>query len=36
LTGRPSRVVPGRIELPFTDEHDLAELVEALENAAGA
>jgi ParB family chromosome partitioning protein len=36
LTGRTSRVVPGRIELPFADEHDLAELVEALENAAGA
>ena len=34
LTGRDARVVPGRVELPFGDEHDLAELVEALENAA--
>jgi ParB family chromosome partitioning protein len=33
LTGWHARVVPGRIELPFADEHDLAELVEALENA---
>ena len=35
LTGRPARVLPGRVELPFGDEHDLAELAEALENAAG-
>ena len=34
LTGRNARVVPGRVELPFGDEHDLAELAEALENAA--
>ena len=34
LTGRLARVVPGRVELPFGDEHDLAELAEALENAA--
>jgi hypothetical protein len=34
LTGRNARVVPGRVELPFDDEHDLAELAEALENAA--
>ena len=34
LTGRPARVVPGQVELPFGDEHDLAELVGALENAA--
>jgi len=34
LTGRQARVLPGRVELPFGDEHDLAELVEALENAA--
>jgi ParB family chromosome partitioning protein len=34
LIGRTGRVVPGRVELPFGDEHDLAELVEALENAA--
>ncbi len=33
LIGRHARVVPGRVELPFGDEHDLAELVEALENA---
>ena len=35
LLGRPVRVLPGRVELPFGDEHDLAELAEALENAAG-
>jgi ParB family chromosome partitioning protein len=29
--GRPVRMGPGRIELPFGDEHDLAELAEALE-----
>ena len=34
LTGREARVVPGRVELPFADEHDLAELAEALEHAA--
>jgi ParB family chromosome partitioning protein len=34
LTGRRARVLPGRIELPFGDEHDLAELAEALENTA--
>jgi ParB family chromosome partitioning protein len=34
LLGRHARVVPGRVELPFGDEHDLAELVEAFENAA--
>ncbi len=33
LTGRNARVLPGRVELPFGDEHDLAELAEALENA---
>ena len=32
---RPPRARrPGRVELPFGDEHDLAELAEALENAA--
>ena len=36
LTGRQARVLPGRVELPFGDEHDLAELVEALENASGS
>jgi ParB family transcriptional regulator, chromosome partitioning protein len=34
LTGRHARVMPGRVELPYGDEHDLAELAEALENAA--
>ena len=34
LTGRHARVALGRVELPFGDEHDLAELAEALENAA--
>jgi ParB family chromosome partitioning protein len=33
LLGRHARVVPGRVELPFGDEHDLAEIAEALENA---
>jgi ParB family chromosome partitioning protein len=35
VLGRQARVLPGRVELPFADEHDLAELAEALENAAG-
>jgi ParB family transcriptional regulator, chromosome partitioning protein len=30
-TGRPARVGPGRIELLFHDDHDLAELLEAVE-----
>jgi ParB family chromosome partitioning protein len=34
LTGWRVRVVPGKVELPFGDEHDLAELAEALEKAA--
>ena len=34
LTGRPARVLPGRVELPFGDEFDLTELAEVLENAA--
>jgi ParB family chromosome partitioning protein len=34
LTGRGVRVLPGRVELPFGDEHDLAEVAEALENAS--
>ncbi|MES1248229.1 MAG: ParB/RepB/Spo0J family partition protein [Actinomycetota bacterium] len=34
LTGFTARVSPTRIELSFADEHELAELVEALENAA--
>ena len=34
LTGRQARIAPGRVELPFGDEHDLAELAEAFELAA--
>jgi ParB family transcriptional regulator, chromosome partitioning protein len=34
LTGYNARVAPGRVELPFADEHDLAEIAEALEQAA--
>jgi len=34
LIGRHARIAPGRVELPFGDEHDLAELAEAFENAA--
>jgi hypothetical protein len=34
LVGWNARVVPGRVELAFADEHDLAELAEAFENAA--
>jgi ParB family chromosome partitioning protein len=34
LTGVQARVASGRVELPFADEHDLAELAEALETAA--
>jgi len=34
LAGRPARVVAGRVELPFADELELAELAEALERAA--
>jgi ParB family chromosome partitioning protein len=33
LTGRPARVRASTIEIGFTDEHDLRELVEALEAA---
>jgi ParB family chromosome partitioning protein len=35
LTGREASVKSARVEIPFADEHDLAELVEALERAAG-
>lgn len=35
LTGLPARVAGGRLEISFTDETRLAELVEALEAAAG-
>ena len=34
VLSRRARVLPGRVELPFGDEHDLAELAEALENLA--
>jgi ParB family chromosome partitioning protein len=34
LTGFSVRITRGRLEIPFTDEHELAELVEALESAA--
>src|ERR671936_321603 len=34
LTGFSSRVTRGRLEIPFADETELAELVEALEEAA--
>ncbi len=34
LAGRPVRLAAGRLELPFADEHELAELAEALELAA--
>ncbi|HET7572795.1 MAG TPA: ParB/RepB/Spo0J family partition protein [Gaiellaceae bacterium] len=34
LTGFHARVAPGRVELVYGDEHELAELAEALENAA--
>jgi len=33
LTGYRARVVSGRVEIAFTDEHDLAEIAEALEAA---
>jgi ParB family transcriptional regulator, chromosome partitioning protein len=33
VTGREVRVRPGRIEVAFADEHELAELAEALERA---
>jgi ParB family chromosome partitioning protein len=35
LLGFPARVASGRLEVSFGDEHELAELVEALERAAG-
>ena len=34
ITGFSSRVVAGRLEIPFADEAELQELVEGLENAA--
>jgi len=34
LTGFPARIVPGKLEIAFTDETELAELAEALERGA--
>jgi ParB family transcriptional regulator, chromosome partitioning protein len=34
LTGFDAKVARGRVELPFADEHELAELAESLERAA--
>jgi hypothetical protein len=34
VTGFPARVTSGRLEIAFTDETELAELVEALERVA--
>jgi ParB family chromosome partitioning protein len=34
IVGRPARVVGGRLEIAFSDEDELAELVEALERVA--
>ena len=34
LTGLPGRIAGGRLEIPFADETQLAELVESLERAA--
>ena len=36
LTGKRARVTASRVELPFADEHELEELVEALERAAAS
>jgi ParB family chromosome partitioning protein len=36
LTGAPTRVLPGRLEVSFADETELAELAEALESALAA
>jgi ParB family chromosome partitioning protein len=35
LLGREATVRAGRVEIPYTDKYDLAELVEALERAHG-
>jgi ParB family chromosome partitioning protein len=35
ITGFSARIARGRLEIPFADEAELAELVEALETAAG-
>ncbi len=34
VTSFPARVTAGRLEIPFADEHELADLAEALERAA--
>ena len=31
VTGLEARIAPGKVELAYTDEHDLEELAEALE-----
>jgi ParB family transcriptional regulator, chromosome partitioning protein len=36
VTGKAARLLAGRLELPFEDEHELAELAEALERAEAA
>ncbi len=36
LVGRPVKVSRGKVEIAFADEHDLAEIAEALERAASA
>ncbi len=36
LTGREARVSSGRVEIPFADDHELAELAEALERACAS
>jgi hypothetical protein len=36
VTGFPARIASGRLEIAFTDETELAELVEALEGVARA
>jgi ParB family transcriptional regulator, chromosome partitioning protein len=35
VTGKSARVAPNRLEIAFDDEHELEELAEALERAAG-
>jgi ParB family chromosome partitioning protein len=36
LLGRPVRITAARVEIPFADEHDLAELAEALERSTSS
>ena len=36
VLGKPVKIGRGKIEIAFADEHELAELAEALEQAAGA